>query len=55
MDGVFMFSAEGPAVLIWIKEPRAGAGGRIWKWLADWRLETGVDRPGRLFRSADDQ
>jgi carbamoyltransferase len=42
MDGVFMFSAEGPAVAIWIKEPRTGNGGRIRKWLADWQLETGA-------------
>src|SRR5262249_27337146 len=42
MDGVFMFSAEGPAVMIWIKEPRNGGGGRIRKWLADWQLETGA-------------
>ena len=43
MDGVFMFSAEGPAIVIWTKEPKTGAGGRIQKWLADWRLETGAD------------
>jgi len=42
MDGVFMFSAEGPAVVVWTKEPSTGAGGRIRKWLADWRLETGA-------------
>jgi carbamoyltransferase len=42
MDGVFMFSAEGPAVVIWMKESRTGAGGRIRKWIADWRLETGI-------------
>ena len=42
MDGVFMFSAEGPTVMAWPKEPRTGAGGRIWKWLTDWRLETGT-------------
>src|SRR5262249_55255189 len=42
LDGVFMFSAEGPAIVIWTKEPRTGAGGRIQKWLADWRLETGA-------------
>jgi carbamoyltransferase len=42
MDGVFMFSAEGPAIVIWTKEPRTGAGGRIQKWLADWQLETGA-------------
>ena len=42
MDGVFMFSVEGPAVLTWIKEPRTATGGRIRKWLADWQLETGA-------------
>jgi carbamoyltransferase len=42
MDGVFMFSAEGPTVMAWPKEPRTGAGGRIRKWLTDWRLETGT-------------
>ena len=25
MDGVFMFSAEGSAVVIWIREPKTGA------------------------------
>jgi hypothetical protein len=35
MDGVFMFSAEGPAVVLWTKEPRTGAGVRIEKWLTD--------------------
>ena len=53
MDGIFMFSAEGPAVMIWIKEPRTGAGGRIRKWLADWQLEAGAGAEdliaGRLF------
>jgi carbamoyltransferase len=42
MDGVFMFSAEGPAVVVWAKEPRTGSGGRIEKWLADWQLEIGA-------------
>ena len=42
MDGVFMFSAEGPTVMAWPKESRTGAGGRIRKWLTDWRLETGA-------------
>ena len=42
MDGVFMFSAVGPTVMAWPKEPRTGAGGRIRKWLTDWRLETGT-------------
>jgi carbamoyltransferase len=42
MDGVFVFSAEGPAVVVWTKEPRTGEGGRIRKWLAEWQLETGA-------------
>ena len=29
MDGVFMFSAEGPTVMAWPKESRTGAGGKI--------------------------
>ena len=39
MDGVFMISAEGPAIVAWMKTG-AEAGGRIEQWLADWRLET---------------
>lgn len=42
MDGVFLFSEEGPVFLAWIREPRTGVGGHILKWLADWRLETGA-------------
>lgn len=41
MDGVFIVSDEGPVMLTWAKEPRNG-GGRIRKWVADWRLETGA-------------
>ena len=39
MDGVFMISGEGTALVVWMKTG-ADAGGRIQKWLADWRLET---------------
>jgi carbamoyltransferase len=42
MDGVFIFSDDGPVVLAWAKEPRTGVGGRIRKRVADWRLETGA-------------
>ena len=42
MDGVFMFSDDGPVVLLWAKEPRNGVGGRIRRWVADWQLETGA-------------
>ena len=42
MDGVFIFSDEGPVVVVWAKEPRTGVGGRIRKWVDDWRLETGA-------------
>ncbi|WP_374547086.1 carbamoyltransferase C-terminal domain-containing protein, partial [Rhodoblastus sp.] len=37
MDGLFMISAEGPALLVWLK--REGAGERIESWLAAWRAE----------------
>ena len=40
MDGVFMISEEGTAIVAWMKETGAEAGGRIQQWLADWRLET---------------
>jgi carbamoyltransferase len=40
MDGVFIFSDDGSVVLAWAKEPRTGVGGRIRKWVVDWRLET---------------
>jgi carbamoyltransferase len=42
MDGVFIFSDDGPVVVAWAKEPRTGIGGRIRKWVVDWRLETGA-------------
>jgi carbamoyltransferase len=40
MDGVFMFSEEGPAVVAWTREPGTGAAARIPQWLVDWRRET---------------
>ena len=40
MDGVFIFSDDGPVVVAWAKEPRTGVGGRIRQWVVDWRLET---------------
>ena len=42
MDGVFIFSDDGPVVVAWAKEPRTGVGGRIRKWVVDWQLETGA-------------
>ena len=42
MDGVFIFSDDGPVVAVWAKEPRSGVGGRIRKWADDWQLETGA-------------
>jgi hypothetical protein len=39
MDGVFMISGEGTALVVWMKTGAEG-GSRIQKWLADWRLET---------------
>jgi carbamoyltransferase len=38
MDGVFMISADGSALLVWLK--RDGASERIERWLGDWRAET---------------
>jgi carbamoyltransferase len=40
MDGVFMFSDEGPVFLAWPKQPESGAAGRIREWLRDWQHET---------------
>ena len=40
MDGVFMFSDEGPVLLAWAKQPRIGVAGRIREWLRDWQHET---------------
>ena len=42
MDGVFMFSDEGPVLVAWAKQPRTGAGGRLREWLRDWQHETGA-------------
>jgi carbamoyltransferase len=42
MDGMFMFSEEGPAFVAWTKEPKSGEG-RVRKWLVDWQRETGVE------------
>jgi carbamoyltransferase len=40
MDGVFMFSEEGPVFLVWMRESVTGIGENIRQWLADWQLET---------------
>src|SRR5271166_974571 len=40
MDGVFMFSDEGPVLVAWAKQPGTGAAGRIRNWLRDWQHET---------------
>jgi carbamoyltransferase len=40
MDGVFMFSEEGPVMLAWIENSGSAASGRVRQWLADWRRET---------------
>ena len=40
MDGVFMFSDEGPVFLAWPKQPGSGVAGRIREWLRDWQHET---------------
>ncbi len=42
MDGVFLFCEEGPVLAAWIK----AGGGRLARWLEDWRLETGVAADG---------
>jgi carbamoyltransferase len=42
MDGVFIFSNEGPVIMAWARYPKAGAGGKIEAWLTDWRLDTGI-------------
>jgi carbamoyltransferase len=42
MDGVFMFSEEGPVFVAWIKTLKNGVSGGIRKWLEDWQLETGA-------------
>ena len=48
MDGVFIFSSEGPVVAAWARYPKAGAGGKIEAWLADWRLDTGIANPSTV-------
>ncbi len=40
MDGVFIFSDEGPVFLAWPKQPGTGVAGRIREWLRDWQHET---------------
>jgi carbamoyltransferase len=40
MDGVFMFSAEGPVVVVWTKGQGTGVAERLPEWLADWRRQT---------------
>jgi carbamoyltransferase len=40
MDGVFMFSEEGPVVAAWIREPGTRAAARIPEWLVEWQSET---------------
>jgi hypothetical protein len=40
MEGVFMFSDEGPVFLAWPKQPGGGVAGRIREWLRDWQHET---------------
>jgi carbamoyltransferase len=42
MDGVFMFSEDGPVLVAWAKQPRTGVAGRIREWLRDWQHETGA-------------
>jgi len=45
MDGVFIFSSDGPVVAAWARYPKAGASGKIEAWLVDWRLDTGIANP----------
>jgi carbamoyltransferase len=45
MDGVFIFSSEGPVVAAWTRYPKAGDGGKIEAWLTDWGLDTGIRDP----------
>jgi carbamoyltransferase len=46
MDGVFMFSDEGPVLVAWAKQLKTGAGGRLREWLCDWQHETGKRAKG---------
>ena len=40
MDGVFLFSEEGPVFLAWVRQHEAATGEHIRKYLADWQRET---------------
>jgi carbamoyltransferase len=40
LDGLFMFSQEGPAYLAWTKATKHLVSSRVQQWLAEWRLET---------------
>jgi carbamoyltransferase len=40
MDGLFMFSQEGPAYLAWTKAAKHLVSSRVQQWLAEWQLET---------------
>jgi carbamoyltransferase len=35
LDGVFIFSEEGPVAVAWVRQPQSGAGSRIRAWLAE--------------------
>jgi carbamoyltransferase len=39
MDGVFIFSREGPIILAWLQVGQSIAASRIPEWLAEWRRE----------------
>lgn len=45
MDGVFMFSSEGPVVAAWGRYPKGQPGARIEAWLAEWRLNAAIRLP----------
>lgn len=45
MDGIFLFSEEGPVVLVWPRAPQIGSGGWISQWLAEWRRECAAEIP----------
>ena len=47
MDGVFMFSDDGPVAVIWARQPKNGVGGRMAQWLDDWRTETAAGAAAR--------
>jgi carbamoyltransferase len=51
MDGVFMFSQEGPVYLVWTTATNNLTSGRVRKWFTEWQLETSAasccsPRPG---------